>query len=60
MKIYPRKKTGGDSVPTNVVINLSNDLLNTGRAIVANKFYTNLEFSNILLDNKIHYVGILR
>ncbi|XP_050507475.1 piggyBac transposable element-derived protein 4-like [Diabrotica virgifera virgifera] len=62
LRIYAGKETreGNASVPTNIVINLSKDLLNSGRTIIADNYYTSLELTNILLENKTHYIGTLR
>ncbi|RZC35708.1 DDE Tnp 1 7 domain containing protein, partial [Asbolus verrucosus] len=62
IRIYAEKEkvTGSASVPTNIVINLSKDLLNSGRIIIADNFYTSLDLTNILLENQIHYIGTLR
>lgn len=62
IRIYAGKEKyeGDASVPTNIVIKLSKDLLNSGRTIVADNYYTSLELANILLSNKTHYIGTLR
>ncbi|XP_044754995.1 piggyBac transposable element-derived protein 4-like [Coccinella septempunctata] len=61
IRIYAGKeKEGNASVPTNVVLNLSENLLDTGRTIVADNYYTSLELANVLLDRKTHYIGTLR
>nr|CAI5844778.1 unnamed protein product [Callosobruchus analis] len=62
IRIYGGKERqeGNASVPTNVVLQLSKDLLDTGRTIVADNYYTSLELANILLDHRTHFVGTLR
>nr|CAI5826581.1 unnamed protein product [Callosobruchus analis] len=52
IRIYGGKEIqeGNASVSTNVVLQLSKDLLDTGRTIVADNYYTSLELANILLD----------
>lgn len=62
LRIYAGKEKGDGnaSVSTNIVINLSRDLLNSGRTIIADNYYTSLELTNILLDSKTHYIGTLR
>ena len=54
LKIYGEKvATPGMSVPTKVV-------LNSGRTVVTDNFYTSLELANILLDKQTHLLGTLR
>lgn len=62
IRVYAGKERneGTASVPTNVVINLSEGLLNSGRTVVADNYYTSLELANILLDQQTHYIGTLR
>lgn len=62
IRIYAGKERneGNASVPTNIVLNLSRELLNSGRTIVADNYYTSLELANLLLDEKTHYIGTLR
>nr|CAH7755186.1 unnamed protein product [Callosobruchus chinensis] len=62
IRIYAGKESNeyGSSVATNVVIKLSEGLLNSGRTIVADNYYTSLELANILLDKQTHYIGTLR
>ncbi|KAB0790392.1 hypothetical protein PPYR_15240, partial [Photinus pyralis] len=61
IKLYcGKEKDAGASVPTNVVMKLSEKLLNTGRTIVTDNYYTSLELANKLLDNKTHLLGTLR
>lgn len=42
------------------MIKLSERLLNSGRTIVADNYYTSLELANILLDKETHYIATLR
>ena len=61
LKIYGGKeKTSTISVPTKIVMSLSEKLLNAGRTVVVDNFYTSLELANKLLDKKTHIVGTLR
>ncbi|CAH1984331.1 unnamed protein product [Acanthoscelides obtectus] len=62
IRIYAgkEKQERDASVGTNIVLKLSQDLLDTGRTIVADNYYTSLELANILLDHKTHYIGTLR
>lgn len=43
-----------------VVLNLMKDYLDSGRTLVADNYYNNLELSNVLLERKTHTVGTLR
>lgn len=58
--LYGQEKEKTSSVSTNVVKNLSKNLLNSGRTIVADKYYTNLKLANISLEQQTHYIGISR
>nr|CAH7752331.1 unnamed protein product [Callosobruchus chinensis] len=61
MKLYCGKHAdGGVSVPTNIVMHLSQKLLNSGRTVVTDNYYTSLELANNLLDKKTHLLGTLR
>ncbi|CAH1975477.1 unnamed protein product [Acanthoscelides obtectus] len=62
IRIYAgkEKQERDASVGTNIVLKLSQDLLDTGRTIAADNYYTSLELANILLDHKTHYIGTLR
>nr|CAH7759104.1 unnamed protein product [Callosobruchus chinensis] len=51
---------GNASGPRNVVLKLSKDLLDTGKTVVADNYYTSLELANIVLDHKTHLVGTLK
>lgn len=59
VKMYVGRDTGA-SVPTQVVITLANDLLESGRTIVTNNYYTSLKLANLLLDKKTHLIGTIR
>nr|CAI5858915.1 unnamed protein product [Callosobruchus analis] len=61
VKIYcGREKVVGISVPTNVVMNLCEPLLNYGRCIYVDNYYTSVELAHRLLEKKTHLVGTLR
>lgn len=61
MKIYcGKEQDAGASVPSNVVMTLSECLLDTGRTVVVDNYYTSLDLANKLLDRKTHLVGTLR
>ncbi|KAK9696791.1 Transposase IS4 [Popillia japonica] len=61
LQIYAGKQRDkGASVPTNLVMNLSKDLLDAGRTIVTYNYYTSVELANRLLDRGTHLVGTLR
>ncbi|KAJ8912470.1 hypothetical protein NQ315_014570 [Exocentrus adspersus] len=62
IRIYAGKEQNQSttSVPSNVVVSLSEKLLDSGRTIVADNYYSSLELANILLSRKTHYIGTLR
>lgn len=61
MKIYCGKEhDAGASVPTNVVMTLSENLLDKGRTVITDNYYTSLDLANKLLDRKTHLLGTLR
>jgi hypothetical protein len=61
LKIYAgRERDPSGAVPTNVVMTLAEDLLDSGRTIVADNYYCSLELANKLLDRKTHLLGTLR
>ncbi|KAJ8937320.1 hypothetical protein NQ314_011959 [Rhamnusium bicolor] len=61
MKLYCGKhRDAGVSVPTNIVMQLSQKLLNSGRTVVTDNYYTSLELANKLLDNITHLLKTLR
>lgn len=63
LKIYcGKEKVEGSSacVPTNIVINLCEPLLNCGRCIYTDNYYTSMELAHKLLEKKTHLVGTLR
>ncbi|KAJ8949766.1 hypothetical protein NQ314_008119 [Rhamnusium bicolor] len=58
MKLYCGKHAdAGVSVPTKVVMELSQNLLNSGRTVVTDNYYTSLELANKLLDKKNTFIG---
>lgn len=61
MKVYSGKEADGrTSVPTKVVMDLSEKLLNQGRTVVTDNFYTSLELADKLLKKNTHLLGTLR
>ncbi|KAJ8949511.1 hypothetical protein NQ314_008204 [Rhamnusium bicolor] len=61
MKLYGGKEAApGSSVPTKIVTFLSEKLINAGRTIIMDNYYTSLELASILLDKKTHMIGTLR
>jgi hypothetical protein len=61
LKIYAGKEAdAGQSVPTKVVMDLSNKLLIAGRTVVVDNFYTSIQLANKLLDRRTHLLGTLR
>lgn len=61
LKVYAGKEAdGGVSVPTKIVTSLAENLLDSGRVIITDNYYTSLELANILLDRKTHLIGTLR
>lgn len=61
LKIYCGKdKVDGSSVPTNIVMNLCEPLLDCGRCIYVDNYYTSMELAHKLLERKTHLVGTLR
>lgn len=59
MKIYVERDTDA-FVATQIVLTLAKNLLESGRTIVTNNYYTSLKLANLLLDEKTHLVGALR
>lgn len=53
-------KVEGQSSSANVVFNLSNNLLNEGRTIYTDNYYTSVDLAQKLLEKKTHLVGTLR
>lgn len=61
MKIYEGKEADkGQSVPTKVVMELSDNLLDAGRTAVTDNYYTSLDLAKKLLNRKTHLLGTLR
>lgn len=61
LKIYCGKETiDGLTVPTTVVMNLCEHLLDCGRSIYVDNYYTSVELTHKLLDRNTHLVGTLR
>ncbi|KAJ8879004.1 hypothetical protein PR048_019610 [Dryococelus australis] len=61
MKIYAGKyQDAGQSVPTRVVLELCDSLLNAGRVIVTDNYYTSIELANKLIDKSTNLLGTLR
>ncbi|CAH1957165.1 unnamed protein product [Acanthoscelides obtectus] len=61
LKIYcGEEKVQGSSVPTNIVMNICEPLLNCGRCIYVDNYYTSMELGHKLLEKKTHLVGTLR
>lgn len=61
MKLYCGKERDAKaSVPTNVVMTLAEKLLNQGRTVFTDNYYTSLDLANKLLDKQTHLVGTLR
>lgn len=61
-KIYcgTEKNTTSDSVPTSIVMGLCKNLLDSGRTIFVDNYYTSMELAHKLLDRQTHLVGTLR
>lgn len=61
MKIYcGKEQDAGASVPTNVVMTLAENLLDSGRTMVTDNYYTSMDLANKLLDRETHLLGTLR
>jgi predicted O-methyltransferase YrrM len=61
LKIYESKEPdAGQSVPTKEVLELSENLLNAGRILVTDNFYTRIELAKKLLQRKTYLLGTLR
>ncbi|KAJ8975404.1 hypothetical protein NQ317_001944 [Molorchus minor] len=61
MKLYAGKERDPNiSVPTKTVMFLAEKLLNAGRTIITDNYYTSLELANQLLNQKTHLLGTLR
>ena len=53
-------KVDGSSVPTNIVVKLCEPLLDCGRSIYVDNYYTSIELAHKLLERNTHLVGTLR
>lgn len=61
MKIYCGKEQDpGASVPTNVVMTLAEKLLDSGRSMVTDNYYTSMDLANKLLHRETRLLGTLR
>ena len=60
MTIYKGKNDRTFSMPTEIVLNLSQPYLNNGRTLVTDNFYTSVELANKLLQSRTHLVGTVR
>ena len=52
--------TATTSHSTQIVLDLAEKYLNSGRTVTTDNFYTSLALANILLENETHLVGTLR
>lgn len=61
-KIYcgTEKNNLTDSVPTSIVMELCKNLLDCGRTIFVDNYYTSIELAHKLLNRQTHLVGTLR
>lgn len=61
-KIYcgAEKTNTTNSVPTSIVMGLCENLLDCGRTIYVDNYYTSIELAHKLLDRQTHLVGTLR
>lgn len=60
MKIYSGKHADGQqSVPSNIVMDLRETLLDSGWCAVTDNYYTSLDLANKLMKRKTHLVGTL-
>jgi hypothetical protein len=63
MSVYAGQEKTPDkslAVSTKVVLNLSKQLLGSGRICIIDNWYTSLQLAHLLLDNKTHCIGTLR
>lgn len=61
LKVYcGKEKDAGASVPTKIVMTLSEKLLDRGRTVVTDNYYTSLDLANQLLDRRTHLLGTPR
>lgn len=54
-----KENLSSENIPTNIVLELCNNLLDCGRTLYVDKYYTSLELAHKLLSKKTHLVGIL-
>jgi len=54
------KKDNSASVPTSIVMQLCSDLLDYGRTVYVDNYYTSVELAHKLLDRQTHLVGTAR
>lgn len=60
-KIYcGKEQTQGCAVPTSVVMNLMTNLLDCGRTLCTDNYYTSVSLANALLQQHTHLIGTLR
>lgn len=63
MKIYAGKSQDGQrevGLATNICMELCRPLLNDGRTLFIDNFYTSYELAKLMLENSTHVVGTLR
>ncbi|CAH1982586.1 unnamed protein product [Acanthoscelides obtectus] len=61
LKIYAGKNLEvRKTTPTSVVMELCESVLNVGRTVYTDNWYTSIDLANKLLDKKTHLVGTLR
>ena len=61
MQVYAGKNLDhGRTTPTGVVMRLTQPILNCGRTVVTDNWYTSIELAKLLLDNQTHLIGTLR
>jgi len=60
MTIYKGKNDRTFSMPTEIVLNLSQPYLTDGRTLVTDNFYTSVELATKLLQSRTHLVGTVR
>lgn len=63
LSIYCGKEENKDktiSVPTKVVLSLSDNLLDSGRKLYTDNYYTSVSIAHQLLSRKTHLIGTLR
>ncbi|KAG8228082.1 hypothetical protein J437_LFUL000082 [Ladona fulva] len=59
MKIYTGKDAGR-SAPTAVVMELAERLLDAGRKLITDNYYTSLELAELLINRKTHLLGAVQ